>query len=122
MKFSRYLPNFISIARLLFLPFIVQALIRGRFLEALVLFSIGSLTDLVDGLLARWLNAVTPFGRVLDPLADKIDGNKKGGNSKKGKPRNDEGDNELCPRNVHVFSIYFYGDVSVFTFLFIHMG
>lgn len=72
MKVSRHLPNLFTISRLLLLPFIVHALIHSHFLTALVLFGIGSLTDLIDGQLARRFNAVTPIGRILDPLADKI--------------------------------------------------
>lgn len=72
------LPNKLTFMRLLMaVPFIyfLQESDIGGFeyrLIALVLFIIASLTDFFDGYLARKYNLVTDFGKIMDPLADKI--------------------------------------------------
>ncbi|MBQ8814366.1 MAG: CDP-diacylglycerol--glycerol-3-phosphate 3-phosphatidyltransferase [Lachnospiraceae bacterium] len=71
------LPNKLTILRVLMVPvFIVFMLtdLGGKFnnIIALVLFVTASLTDLLDGYLARKNNLVTNFGKFMDPLADKL--------------------------------------------------
>ena len=51
--------------------FLILAL-SDKYLLALILFYIASLTDWFDGYLARKYNAVSQFGEILDPIADKI--------------------------------------------------
>ena len=65
------LPNAISLARILALPFIWADLVAGRHLRALILVGIFSATDWVNGYLARRLDQVTKLGQLLDPLADR---------------------------------------------------
>ena len=69
-------PNKLTIARMIATPiFMAVMLIEAipyRFLIALVLFSAASLTDMIDGKMARKYNLVTDFGKFLDPLADKM--------------------------------------------------
>lgn len=69
-------PNKLTIARMIATPiFMAVMLIEAipyRFLIALVLFSVASLTDMIDGKMARKYNLVTDFGKFLDPLADKM--------------------------------------------------
>ena len=71
------LPNKLTILRVMMIPvFIVFMLtdLGGNFNKviALVLFVTASLTDLLDGHLARKNNLVTNFGKFMDPLADKL--------------------------------------------------
>ncbi len=69
------LPNQLSIARLLLTPpFVVlcYASVPNGQSWALIVFLIASLTDYLDGMIARRWKLVTNFGKLFDPLADKI--------------------------------------------------
>lgn len=70
------LANKLTIFRVIIVPFFVFFMscggIEHRYLFALILFIIASLTDMLDGKIARKYNMITSFGKFLDPLADKI--------------------------------------------------
>lgn len=69
------LPNKITVARILLVPVFVVALLLpmdSANLIALGIFVIASITDSLDGHIARSRNMVTNFGKFLDPLADKL--------------------------------------------------
>lgn len=72
------LPNKLTILRVILIPFFVAALMtQGGANEtmrivAAVIFIVASLTDLLDGKIARKYNLVTNFGKFMDPLADKL--------------------------------------------------
>lgn len=69
---SMNLPNKLTIFRcILIVPFVVL-LLNGYDLIATVIFVVASLTDLLDGKIARKHNLVTNFGKFMDPLADKL--------------------------------------------------
>jgi len=69
------LANRITIGRLL-IPVVFLPLLMAEFpyakLTALILFLIGTLSDWLDGYIARKYNMTSDFGRLMDPLADKI--------------------------------------------------
>ncbi len=66
------LPNFITLCRIVSIPFFVALLSRNRLREALYIFAAAALTDGLDGTLARWTNKRTELGAFLDPFADKL--------------------------------------------------
>ena len=69
------LPNKLTMLRILMVPFFVIAVALPGWqsqVVALVLFIIASLTDLLDGKIARSRNLVTDFGKFMDPIADKL--------------------------------------------------
>jgi CDP-diacylglycerol---glycerol-3-phosphate 3-phosphatidyltransferase len=66
--------NILTVTRLLLVPVFVVCLLAGGTawrLVALVIFVVASVTDLLDGRLARSRGLVTDFGKIADPLADK---------------------------------------------------
>lgn len=69
------LPNKLTVGRIVLVPFFVAALLVDfplNYAVALLIFIIASLTDLLDGKIARKNQLVTDFGKFADPLADKI--------------------------------------------------
>lgn len=71
------LPNKLTILRVILIPFFVVFMlfdITGTADKwiALVIFCVASLTDMLDGKIARKYNLVTNFGKFMDPLADKL--------------------------------------------------
>ncbi len=66
------IPNCLSLIRIGVIPFFVVLVMNGHMIAAVILFSIGILTDALDGIAARVLNQVSPYGSFLDPLADKL--------------------------------------------------
>jgi CDP-diacylglycerol---glycerol-3-phosphate 3-phosphatidyltransferase len=73
--FPLNVPNVLTVLRIMLVPVVVVALLgnahSGDVLAAIV-FALASLTDFVDGYLARSRNSVTTFGKLMDPLADKL--------------------------------------------------
>lgn len=65
-------PNAITLTRILLTPLFVILIIQGRYGPALVIFLCASLSDFIDGLIARHWQQRSPLGSVLDPLADKL--------------------------------------------------
>ena len=68
-------PNVLTVLRILLVPVLVVALLdetdNGDILAAIV-FAVASVTDYLDGWFARSRNIITPFGKVMDPIADKL--------------------------------------------------
>lgn len=66
------IPNALTIFRLILVPVFVIVFQAGHPRVALGVFCLASLTDMLDGILARKLNQITDFGKLFDPLADKL--------------------------------------------------
>ncbi len=65
-------PNGLTVGRLILGPVVLICLLAGAVRLAFYLFLVAMLTDLWDGYLARRSNNVTEFGKLMDPLADKV--------------------------------------------------
>lgn len=68
-------PNKLTVGRIIATPLFMAAMLFEfpfHYIVALVLFIGASLTDMIDGKMARKYNLVTDFGKFLDPLADKM--------------------------------------------------
>lgn len=68
----RSAPNLLTLLRLVFVPFIVIAVLQRHWMIALVIFVVAGISDGLDGLLARLLKQKTALGQYLDPIADKM--------------------------------------------------
>lgn len=66
------LPNKLTILRIILVPVCMLLTLTGHFYWALGVFAAASVTDFLDGYIARKNNIVTSFGKIMDPLADKI--------------------------------------------------
>lgn len=65
-------PNMITMLRLLLIPLVDYLIIVGEYNVGIPLFIFAAFTDAVDGSLARTRDQVTSFGKVFDPLVDKL--------------------------------------------------
>ena len=65
-------PNALTVIRLLLVPVYIAMFSAGEKYAALTVFLLASFTDLLDGRIARKYNLITDFGKLMDPLADKI--------------------------------------------------
>ncbi len=65
-------PNQLTLARLIFVPFVIMNVLDYEFKWALGLFIAAGLSDALDGLLARVLKQRSTIGEYLDPIADKM--------------------------------------------------
>lgn len=66
------IPNLLSLFRLCIIPFITTTYSRGWFLAATLLLVLSGVTDMLDGCIARRFHQISEFGKIIDPLADKL--------------------------------------------------
>lgn len=66
------IPNILTIFRFILVPVFGFFLCTGEFVIAAVIFTLGGVTDVLDGYIARQYNQVTSWGKIADPLADKL--------------------------------------------------
>lgn len=69
------LPNKLTVARIILTPFFLAAMVidfKYHYLVAAAIFIVASITDFLDGKIARKNNIVTTFGKLCDPVADKM--------------------------------------------------
>ncbi len=73
--FALNLPNILTLLRILLVPVLVVVMLgesENGDLWAAIVFGLASATDAMDGYLARSRNAITSFGKLMDPIADKL--------------------------------------------------
>lgn len=68
----KLIPNFLTFLRLALIPVLVVMLSYNMNMAALVVFIVAAVTDFLDGLIARRFRAISNFGKLMDPIADKI--------------------------------------------------
>ena len=73
---KRHIPNLLTITRIVFVPIIfwLMFIIKSdrSIFWAMIVFTFASITDYFDGLLARKFRVITNFGKIMDPVADKL--------------------------------------------------
>lgn len=68
----KYVPNILTILRFLFIPIIIYFIFVGNYILGFIFFTISGITDILDGFIARKYNLISNFGKLMDPLADKL--------------------------------------------------
>ena len=66
------LPNKLTMARIIMVPIFMAVMLAEYYIPALIIFALASITDFLDGYIARKYNLVSSFGKIMDPLADKL--------------------------------------------------
>lgn len=68
----KHIPNILTILRFIFIPVILNFIFAGNYILAFVFFTLSGITDVLDGCIARKFNLISNFGKLMDPLADKL--------------------------------------------------
>ncbi len=68
----KHIPNILTVLRFFLIPFIILSLVNDEYIAAIIILTLSGLTDVLDGAIARKFNIITNFGKLIDPLADKI--------------------------------------------------
>lgn len=66
------IPNILTIIRFLLIPLILNAIYAKNYILGFIIFTLSGITDVVDGFVARKFNLISNFGKLMDPLADKL--------------------------------------------------
>lgn len=68
----KHIPNILTILRFIFIPVILYFIFTGNYILGFIFFTISGITDILDGFIARKFNLISNFGKLMDPLADKL--------------------------------------------------
>ncbi len=68
----KLIPNLLTFLRLFLIPVLVALLAYDQNRLALIVFIVAAVTDFLDGLIARKFQAISNFGKLMDPIADKV--------------------------------------------------
>ena len=71
-KILKNIPNILTIIRFLLIPIIILFIVKEQYLLGFIFFTISGFTDVLDGSIARKFNLISTFGKLMDPLADKL--------------------------------------------------
>ena len=72
LNLNMNLPNKLTMLRIILIPFFMLFLLTGHWYISAGIFIAASITDTLDGFIARRYNLITNFGKIMDPLADKL--------------------------------------------------
>ena len=68
----KYIPNLLTILRLIFIPIILYFIYTSNYILSFIFFTLSAITDVLDGFIARKFDLISNIGKLLDPLADKL--------------------------------------------------
>jgi len=68
----KHIPNLLTVLRFFLIPFTIYFIAKDEYIIAIIFLVLSGLTDVLDGAIARKFNLITNFGKLIDPLADKI--------------------------------------------------
>ena len=68
----KHVPNILTIIRFLLIPIIVVFAFQDNYIATIIMLTVSGLTDVLDGYIARKFNFISNFGKLMDPLADKM--------------------------------------------------
>ncbi len=68
----KHLPNLLTVLRIVLVPVFLWLALKALWLPAWAVFVVAALTDWLDGTIARKYNIISDFGKLWDPLADKL--------------------------------------------------
>lgn len=68
----KHIPNILTIIRFILIPVILYFIFTGNYILAFIFFTLSGITDILDGAIARKFNLISTFGKLMDPLADKL--------------------------------------------------
>ncbi|NLB77926.1 MAG: CDP-diacylglycerol--glycerol-3-phosphate 3-phosphatidyltransferase [Clostridiaceae bacterium] len=69
---SKNIPNILTIFRMAAVPVFIVFMLKGMIYPAIIVFLLAEITDVLDGFIARRYNLITKFGKIADPMADKM--------------------------------------------------
>ena len=68
----KHVPNILTMCRFVLIPFIFGSIVNNQYVAAFIFLTLSGITDILDGFIARKFNLITNFGKLMDPLADKL--------------------------------------------------
>ena len=68
----KYVPNTLTVLFFILIPLILYYIFTGNYLLGFIFFTLSGITDILDGTIARKFNLISNFGKLMDPLADKL--------------------------------------------------
>lgn len=68
----KHVPNILTIFRFILIPATVTLAIKEQYIWTAIFYTISGITDILDGYIARKFNLISNFGKLMDPLADKL--------------------------------------------------
>ena len=72
IKENLTVPHLLSLIRIVIIPPMAKCLLRQNYIAAGAMLLISAISDALDGFIARKFNQITPLGKILDPIADKL--------------------------------------------------